>query len=68
MITVAEALAYAHDKQIVHRDVKPQNVMIGDFGESVLIDWGSRRTSTLRATATIAARGPATGPRAARSR
>jgi WD40 repeat protein/tRNA A-37 threonylcarbamoyl transferase component Bud32 len=39
-IVVADALAYAHDRRIVHRDVKPQNVLVGPFGETVLIDWG----------------------------
>ena len=40
VIALAEALAFAHDRGIVHRDVKPQNVLIGRFGETVLIDWG----------------------------
>jgi WD40 repeat protein len=37
---VADALAYAHERRIVHRDVKPRNVLVGRFGETVLIDWG----------------------------
>ena len=43
LITVAEAIAYAHERRIVHRDVKPQNILLGAFGESVLIDWGLAR-------------------------
>jgi serine/threonine protein kinase len=39
-LAVADALAYAHGKRIIHRDLKPHNVMLGDFGETVVIDWG----------------------------
>jgi serine/threonine-protein kinase len=37
---LARTLSFAHSRGIVHRDVKPGNVMIGSFGEMVLIDWG----------------------------
>jgi serine/threonine protein kinase len=40
-IDICHALAYAHDKGIVHQDVKPENVMVGAFGEVLLLDWGS---------------------------
>ncbi|MFT3712799.1 MAG: serine/threonine-protein kinase [Archangium sp.] len=40
LIAVTQALAYAHSRDVLHRDVKPQNVMLGRFGETYLLDWG----------------------------
>ena len=37
---LCNAIAFAHSRGIAHRDMKPDNVMIGEFGEVYLIDWG----------------------------
>ncbi|WP_182868751.1 serine/threonine-protein kinase [Rhodopirellula sp. JC639] len=38
--SVAQTLAYAHSQNVVHRDLKPQNIMVGRFGEVQVMDWG----------------------------
>lgn len=40
LLRVSDALAYAHSKKIVHNDLKPANIMVGEFGEVFLMDWG----------------------------
>ncbi len=37
---VVDAIGFAHDKHVLHCDLKPENVMLGQFGEVLVVDWG----------------------------
>jgi serine/threonine-protein kinase len=39
-LDVCNAVAYAHSKGWLHRDLKPSNIMLGTYGETLLLDWG----------------------------
>lgn len=46
LLRICDALSYAHSRGVVHCDVKPANIMVGEFGQAYLMDWGIALTGT----------------------
>jgi tetratricopeptide (TPR) repeat protein len=47
---VAQALGFAHSQGVIHRDLKPTNIMVGEFGEVQVMDWGIAKELGARAS------------------
>jgi serine/threonine-protein kinase len=65
VLRLCDAVSYAHSRRVIHCDIKPDNVMVGDFGQVYLMDWGAAVLKSNKTESATATEEPSSSPASA---
>src|SRR5207249_163049 len=57
-VAVCNTIGYAHSRGVLHRDLKPGNIMLGQYGETLVVDWGLAKPMNRRELDVDSSQGP----------